>query len=171
MYGASKCAVEGLSDGLRIEVAPLGIMVMEPGPFKTDFFDPSIDVNANDPIEDYRQTAGRRKVRLQNPKDSGTKGWGDLRKAAEVIITAVKMPDSPFRLLPGSTAVRIGEQFVQARDSELRQWASLSARTDAYKPTPCTADSSSVDSGPCRCRIGVQHDVVNLSGTSAHAAA
>ena len=130
-YGASKCAVEGLSDGLRKEVAPLGIkvMVVEPGPFKTDFFYRSIDVNTNN-IEEYRQTAGKRKVRLRNPEDSGIKGWGDLRKAAEVIINAVEMPDGPFRLLLGSTAVKIGEQFVEARDREIRRWASLSARTD-----------------------------------------
>ena len=37
-YGAAKCALEGLSCGLRKEVEPLGIkvMVVEPGPFKTD---------------------------------------------------------------------------------------------------------------------------------------
>lgn len=131
-YGASKCAVEGLSDGLRKEVAPfLGIkvMVVEPGPFKTDFFYRSIDVNTNN-IEEYWQTAGKRKVRLRNPEDSGIKGWGDLRKAAEVIINAVEMPDGPFRLLLGSTAVKIGERFVEARDREIRRWASLSARTD-----------------------------------------
>lgn len=131
-YGASKCAVEGLSDGLRKEVVPLGIkvMVVEPGPFRTDFFYRSIEVNAND-IEDYRQTAGRRKVRLRNPENSGIKGWGDLRKAAEVIIEAVEMPDGPFRLLLGSTAVEIGERAVEDRGREIRRWASLSARTDA----------------------------------------
>lgn len=48
-YGAAKCALEGLSCGLRKEVEPLGIkvMVVEPGPFKTDFFDRSIDINPN----------------------------------------------------------------------------------------------------------------------------
>lgn len=130
-YGASKCAVEGLSDGLRKEVAPLGIkvMVVEPGPFKTDFFYRSIDINTTT-IDDYRQTAGKRKVRLQNPEDSGITGWGDLRKAAGVIIKAVEMPEGPFRLLLGSTAVKIGEQFVEARERELRRWASLSVQTD-----------------------------------------
>ncbi|HJA76078.1 MAG TPA: SDR family NAD(P)-dependent oxidoreductase [Candidatus Desulfovibrio gallistercoris] len=131
-YGASKCAVEGLSDGLRKEVAPLGIkvMVVEPGPFKTDFFYRSIDINDNN-IDDYRQTAGKRKVRLQNPDDSGLRGWGDLRKAAGVIIKAVEMPEGPFRLLLGSAAVKIGEQFVEDREREIRRWASLSVQTDA----------------------------------------
>ena len=131
-YGASKCAVEGLSDGLRKEVGPLGVkvMVVETGPFKTDFFHRSIDVNANN-ISDYAATAGKRKVKLQNPEDSGIQGWGDLRKAAEVVIRAADMPDGPFHLLLGSTAVKIGEEFVKSRDKEVRQWASLSIQTDA----------------------------------------
>ena len=38
-YGATKAALESLSTGLRKEVAPIGIQVMivEPGPFRTDF--------------------------------------------------------------------------------------------------------------------------------------
>ncbi|MDO5536965.1 MAG: SDR family NAD(P)-dependent oxidoreductase, partial [Desulfovibrionaceae bacterium] len=62
-YGASKLAVEGMSDGLRREVGPLGIrvMVVEPGPFRTRFFE-ALDISAGD-LADYRGTAGRRKVR------------------------------------------------------------------------------------------------------------
>lgn len=86
-YGASKCALEGLSDGLRKEVNPLGIkvLVIELGPFKTDFFYRSIDVNENN-IADYAETAGKRKVKLKNLEDSGIGGWGDRKKAAKAII-------------------------------------------------------------------------------------
>ena len=67
-YGASKCAVEGLSDGLRKEVNPLGIkvIVVEPGPFKTDFFYRSIAINEHN-IEDYQHTSGKRKVKIKQP--------------------------------------------------------------------------------------------------------
>jgi len=44
-YCASKHALEGLSDALRLEVAPWGIRVVliEPGPVETEFFDVSLD--------------------------------------------------------------------------------------------------------------------------------
>ena len=40
VYNASKWGVEGLSEGMRYELAPLGIdvVMVEPGPFATEFF-------------------------------------------------------------------------------------------------------------------------------------
>lgn len=130
-YGAAKCAVEGMSDGLRKEVAPLGIKVrvVEPGPFKTDFFYRSIDVNENN-IPDYAKTAGKRKVRLQNLEESGLTGWGDVSKAAKVIIRAAESPKPPFRLLLGSLAVKKGEKFAADRTREVENWKWLSVQTD-----------------------------------------
>lgn len=131
-YGASKCAVEGMSSGLAKEVNPLGVkvIVIEPGPFKTDFFNRSIDINANN-IPAYAETAGKRKVKLENPEDSGIGGWGDNRLAAKAIIKAVEMTDSPFRLLLGSLAVKMGENFVKARAEEIERYKKLSESTDA----------------------------------------
>ena len=133
-YGAAKCAVEGLSDGLRKEVNPLGIkvMIVEPGPFKTDFFYRSIDVNQNN-IADYAETAGKRKIRLENAEDSGIGGWGDVKKAAKVIIEAAENPDAPFRLLLGSLAVKMGENFAANRAAEVEKWKWLSVQTDEEK--------------------------------------
>lgn len=130
-YGASKCAVEGMSSGLLKEVGPLGIkvIVIEPGPFKTDFFYRSIDINAHN-IPDYAETAGRRKVKLENPEASGMGGWGDKQKAAKAVIEAVQMQDSPFRLLLGSLAVKMGENFVATRKAEIEKYKNLSESTD-----------------------------------------
>ncbi len=133
-YGASKCAVEGLSDGLRKEVNPLGIrvIVVEPGPFKTDFFYRSIAINEQN-IEDYQKTAGKRKVRIKTLDDSVMKGWGDNSKAAQAIIRAVEGRESPFHLLLGSVAVQLAETVFAARAREVADWKELSIQTDADK--------------------------------------
>lgn len=130
-YGASKCAVEGLSDGLRKEVNPLGIkvIVVEPGPFKTDFFYRSIAINEHN-IEDYQNTSGKRKLKIKNLDDSVMQGWGDNTKAAKVIIKAVKSGESPFHLLLGSVAVRLAENIFTSRTLEVAQWKELSIQTD-----------------------------------------
>src|SRR5580692_3975655 len=59
MYNATKFAVEGLSEALAAELAPLGIRVtvIEPGPFRTDFLGRS-GVIAETRISDYDNTAG-----------------------------------------------------------------------------------------------------------------
>ena len=132
-YGASKCALEGLSDGLRKEVNPLGIkvIVVEPGPFKTDFFYRSIAINEHN-IEDYQHTSGKRKVKIKNLDDSVMQGWGDNTKAAKVIIKAVKSRESPFHLLLGSVAVRLAENIFASRTLEVAQWKELSIQTDVH---------------------------------------
>ena len=60
-YADSKSALESLSDGLRIEVAPLGIrvLVVAPGAFRTEFAGRSLTQSAT-AIADYEGTAGAR---------------------------------------------------------------------------------------------------------------
>lgn len=132
-YGATKCAVEAMADGLRKEVNPLGIRVIvaEPGPFRTDFFDRSININAGN-ISDYRDTAGNRKIRVTDLSGDTPLGkWGDVMKAGRVIIEAVEGEKSPFRLPLGSAAVRYVTEQMNARLAEIRAWQDLSVRTDA----------------------------------------
>jgi len=60
-YAATKHAVEGFSDGLAAEVAPLGIRItcVAPGPFRTDWAGRSLRQSPNR-IGDYAETAGAR---------------------------------------------------------------------------------------------------------------
>lgn len=130
-YGAAKCALEGLSAGLRKEVEPLGIkvMVVEPGPFKTDFFDRSIDINKNQ-IPDYEATAGKRKVRISDLSKVDIK-WCDMKKACELITDLIQRPDTPHHILLGTMAVDIGEKFVKDRSEEIQKWKAASESLDA----------------------------------------
>lgn len=79
--------VEGLSESLAIEVAPLGIKVtvVEPGPFRTDWAGRSI-VESKTVIADYAETAGKR--RSETRERSGTQA-GDPERGAETVIAAV----------------------------------------------------------------------------------
>jgi NAD(P)-dependent dehydrogenase (short-subunit alcohol dehydrogenase family) len=60
IYSATKFAVEGLTESMRHELAPLGIQVtaIEPGGFRTNFLDDSSLLTAETITEDYAGTAG-----------------------------------------------------------------------------------------------------------------
>lgn len=130
-YGAAKCALEGLSCGLRKEVEPLGIkvMVVEPGPFKTDFFDRSIDINPNR-IAAYDGTANKRKVKISDLSKVDMK-WCDMGRACKLITDIIQRPDTPHHILLGSMAVGIGEKFVKDRAEEIQKWKEASESLDA----------------------------------------
>ncbi|MDN5603859.1 MAG: oxidoreductase [Kocuria sp.] len=127
-YTAAKLALEGVSDALRHEVAPLGIriMVLEPGAFRTDFAGRSL-AQSSVVIDDYAQTAGAR--RKENDHTHGTQP-GDPDRAAQAILAAVQNENVPFRLLLGSDAVRVVKQDYQDRIAEIDAWTHLSQSTD-----------------------------------------
>src|SRR5262249_29407028 len=58
VYSSTKFAVEGLSEALHDELAPLGIhvTVVEPGYFRTDFLDSTSLADGQNHIEDYAAT-------------------------------------------------------------------------------------------------------------------
>lgn len=103
-YGASKCALEGLSSALEKEVAPLGIqvMVVEPGAFRTDFSGRSLR-QAEKAIADYAETAGRR--RIEHDHSHGTQP-GDPDQGARLVLEALQGPQPP--LPPGFGGGRLG---------------------------------------------------------------
>ena len=127
-YAASKCALEGLSDGLKEEVAPLGIkvMVVEPGAFRTDFAGRSL-TQSNKIIADYNKTAGLR--RIGKDKSQGSQP-GDPDKGADVIIEAIESNEPPFRLLLGLDAINLADDILESRRKEYDKWRSLSQKTD-----------------------------------------
>ena len=83
IYGGAKFALEGVSEALQGEVAPLGIQVtiVEPGPFRTDFIGRSLD-RVQDQMEAYQGTVGKFLNFLNNIEG---KQPGDPQKAAEAI--------------------------------------------------------------------------------------
>ena len=120
-----------MSCGLRKEVEPLGIkvIVVEPGPFKTDFFDRSIDINPNR-IAAYDDTANKRKVKISDLSKVDIK-WCDMGRACKLITDIIQRPDPPHHILLGSMAVEIGEKFVKDRAEEIQKWKEASESLDA----------------------------------------
>jgi len=103
-YNASKFAVEGLSEALAQEVAPLGIkvVIIEPSGFSTDWAGSSAaEVEPHRAIEDYDQTAGARRRTF---RDSAGKEVGDPRRAAAAIVDVAHDPQPPLRLPLGRYA-------------------------------------------------------------------
>jgi NAD(P)-dependent dehydrogenase (short-subunit alcohol dehydrogenase family) len=126
-YSAAKWGVEGFSEVLAKETAPLGIKVtiVEPGGFRTDFAGSSTTINAGRP--EYDATVGAA-ARFQRGYD-GTQP-GDPVKAAAVILQVAGMDQPPLRLLLGSDAARLVEQADLARLEADRKWRHLSVSTD-----------------------------------------
>ena len=127
-YAATKAAVELMTEGLRAEVAPLGIkaMIVEPGAFRTHFYDTSLKGSANT-VGDYAETAHKRSV-AQNVNTRQQPGAP--LKAGYPIIKAVEADDTPLRLYLGSDALAAVRGALNARLEELEKWAEVSKTTD-----------------------------------------
>lgn len=72
--------IQRIAKGSRL--LGIKIIVVEPGPFKTDFFYSSIAVNEKN-IADYQNTAAKRKVKIKTLDDTVMKGWVDNANAAK----------------------------------------------------------------------------------------
>jgi len=127
-YHATKYAVEGLSDSMAQEVAPLGIKVVlvEPGPFRTNFAGGSLKQSAIR-IADYDATAGVR--RTQTEARNG-KQVGDPVRAAEAIIAAVQSPEPPLHLLLGKPALDIARSKLLALKKDFDTWEATTLGSD-----------------------------------------
>jgi NAD(P)-dependent dehydrogenase (short-subunit alcohol dehydrogenase family) len=95
LYGSTKFAVEGLSKGLAVELAPLGIhfTAVAPGLFTTDFLNAESYVAAQIIIADYQETVG--------PMRSGADALhgnqlGDPKKFAQVILQLANTERPPL---------------------------------------------------------------------------
>ena len=127
-YAATKAALELLSDALYQEATPLGIkvMIVEPGAFKTRFFDDSMK-GTSIKIDDYSQTAGKtRKEVLINDGNQ----LGDPDKGGQVIVNTILGETYPARLVLGSDAVDFIRKKLQNRLRELESWQAVSEQTN-----------------------------------------
>jgi NAD(P)-dependent dehydrogenase (short-subunit alcohol dehydrogenase family) len=126
-YCAAKFALEGLSEALADEVAPLGIrvLIVEPGSFRTDLLGSRF--HRSQEMDVYAETVGQTRAFVAEMNGSQP---GDPRKAAAAIITALDAPEPPLRLALGGDAVDAIRAKHERLRADLDGWERVSRDTE-----------------------------------------
>lgn len=128
-YAASKFAVEGMTQSLAQEVAPLGIKVtlVEPGAFRTDFLSDHSIRTDHVAIPEYKETAGAAVTALETVAGHQD---GDPARAAAAIIKAVDAAEPPLHLVLGPDAFRRACAKQERFAADLDRWKETSLGTN-----------------------------------------
>lgn len=127
-YAASKHAVEGFSDSLAVEVAPLGIRVtcVEPGPFRTDWAGRSLKQTPST-IADYADTAA---ARMKSTSDISGRQAGDPVRAARAMIGLTEASAPPRHLVLGGWGFDAVTARLRSRLGEIESGRDIALGTD-----------------------------------------
>lgn len=127
-YAASKHAVEGWSDALAAETAPLGIHVtcVEPGPFRTDWAGRSLHQTPSQ-LPEYADTAA---ARMKATADISGSQQGDPARAARAMIELSEHMQPPRHLVMGAWGYEAVTSKLKARLEEMEAWQAVSVATD-----------------------------------------
>jgi NAD(P)-dependent dehydrogenase (short-subunit alcohol dehydrogenase family) len=122
LLAATKYAVEGLSDALAAEVAPLGIKVtlIEPGLVATPFLG-SLDA-AEATISDYQQTVRETQKAIGVLPPSA---FSSPERIVAGIRAVAGSSNPPVRLALGADGAREMRAALTARLADLDQWADV----------------------------------------------
>ncbi|WP_394615647.1 oxidoreductase [Lentzea sp. JNUCC 0626] len=129
VYSATKFALEGITEALRLELEPLGIQVtsVQPGPLRTDFLASSSLGQVSRVIDDYATTGGASR---EWAASSHGQQEGDPVKAALAILTIAAADEMPARLPLGSSTLGDIRTKLTTVGDELEKWQELSRSTD-----------------------------------------
>jgi NAD(P)-dependent dehydrogenase (short-subunit alcohol dehydrogenase family) len=129
VYAATKSALEGLSQSLAQEVAPLGIRVtaVAPGQFRTDFLSGHSIRKTTAGSDAYAATAGRTVTYLDSMHG---KQAGDPDRAAAALLKLADSDQPPLHLLLGSDALRRARERLDAVIEEMNEWETTTLSTD-----------------------------------------
>ena len=120
--------MEGFSDSLLAEVAPLGIKVtaIEPGPFRTLWAGPSLKQSRSQ-LADYQDTAQARMEQM-----SGYSGQqpGDPARAAAAMIAVTERLDPPRHLVLGKFGFENATAKLKARLAEIESQKDVALAAD-----------------------------------------
>ncbi|MET0462237.1 MAG: oxidoreductase [Chitinophagaceae bacterium] len=129
LYGSTKFAVEGITEALALELAPLGIhaTVVAPGFFRTNFLDESSLTRSSNVIDDYADTVGQmREIATQINR----KQPGDPEKLAQAFITLANAAKPPVHLPLGTDSLHRFRQKTSAFEQDIANWYDVITGTD-----------------------------------------
>ena len=128
MYNATKYAVDGFSEALSKETAPLGIKVtvIAPSGFRTDWAGRSAK-DSTVKISDYETTAGKNAGDIRGY--SGNQP-GDPVRAAKAMIAVTESPNPPLRLLLGVAALKGAYAKLDELKADYDAWAETTTGAD-----------------------------------------
>ena len=128
VYCATKFAVAGLSEALAAEAAPfgIGVTIVYPGYFRTEFLNETSMGKPNDPIAAYT------KARESEAFHEGVKGNqpGDPAKAARVMMEAATSDTPPLHLFLGADAYEMADKKIGQIEADLSAWKARATSTD-----------------------------------------
>jgi NAD(P)-dependent dehydrogenase (short-subunit alcohol dehydrogenase family) len=129
VYCSTKFAVEGLTEALAAELAPLGIFAtaVEPGYFRTDFLDATSLSVSPASIADYHETAGATRVRAAQVSHAQP---GDPERLAQVLVDFVDAENPPVRLPLGSDTAAATEAKAAELLAVVDAWRAVAVSTD-----------------------------------------
>jgi NAD(P)-dependent dehydrogenase (short-subunit alcohol dehydrogenase family) len=130
-YNATKFAVDGYSESLSKELAPLGVKVtvIAPSGFRTDWAGRSAN-NSKIVIDDYKETAEANKNSIRGY--SGNQP-GDPVRAAKAMIKAVESKNPPLRLLLGEAALKGARNKIELLKKDFDTWEETTVGADFPK--------------------------------------
>jgi NAD(P)-dependent dehydrogenase (short-subunit alcohol dehydrogenase family) len=126
IYSATKFALEGVSEALAVEVAPLGIKttIVEPGPFNTGGVERAVFADNLLP-QAYSSTTQLPEVFREFSSTAG-----DPVKAVRIIIEAVESENPPFHLPLGLPAFEAIEAKLEGVKEEISVWRERATQTN-----------------------------------------
>jgi len=129
LYCSTKFAVEGLTEAMAKELAPLGIYAtaVEPGYFRTNFLDGSSLSTAKNIIADYAETSGQ--MRDFAPEVS-YKQPGDPAKLALAIVKLANAEQPPVHLLLGNDTLKAYRLKTASLEMDIEEWLDVTTGTD-----------------------------------------
>ena len=142
-YSASKFAVEGMSESLAAEVAPLGIRVtiIEPGAFRTNFRGSNMR-RARVELPEYEESSAR--ARAYMDRNHGTQA-GDPAKAARAMVAVVDSPSPPLRLPLGTDAYERVRAKLRSVARDIEAWEAVGSDTALEGQSPSAGSRSPND--------------------------
>ena len=128
IYCSTKFAVAGLSESLAAEAAPfgIGVTIVYPGYFRTEFLDSGSLSKPRNPIAAYQS------ARESEAFHEGVKGNqpGDPVKAARVLIEVAAQENPPLHLFLGADAYDMAGKKIEQVQADLDACEKVATATD-----------------------------------------